>query len=218
MCKLSAVGSKPTYRVIGPTARRFNSSARSVQSEIRPRHSSSSRMFIAALLSRLGGRRSRQNDGKDQNGNSRKVVPSSPPLLFEVVEIVADSTAISARHLVLVQSALSLALGCPRSFFKLHRALAGDANTLKGNARHRASRRHLAANLSGHQVCIMLRVTAIRQPARIHVRTSHTGVIDGFLMIRKVGPSCFFGPGTDRSEEHTSELQSRFGISYAVFC
>src|ERR1043166_6442689 len=23
---------------------------------------------------------------------------------------------------------------------------------------------------------------------------------------------------TDRSEEHTSELQSRFGISYAVFC
>src|ERR1043166_10167477 len=24
--------------------------------------------------------------------------------------------------------------------------------------------------------------------------------------------------GHDRSEEHTSELQSRFGISYAVFC
>src|ERR1043166_9669762 len=24
--------------------------------------------------------------------------------------------------------------------------------------------------------------------------------------------------GADRSEEHTSELQSRFGISYAVFC
>src|ERR1043166_3328550 len=26
------------------------------------------------------------------------------------------------------------------------------------------------------------------------------------------------GPGASRSEEHTSELQSRFGISYAVFC
>src|ERR1043166_9815870 len=26
------------------------------------------------------------------------------------------------------------------------------------------------------------------------------------------------GPCADRSEEHTSELQSRFGISYAVFC
>src|ERR1043166_8761931 len=25
-------------------------------------------------------------------------------------------------------------------------------------------------------------------------------------------------PSTPRSEEHTSELQSRFGISYAVFC
>src|ERR1043166_10011176 len=25
-------------------------------------------------------------------------------------------------------------------------------------------------------------------------------------------------PDADRSEEHTSELQSRFGISYAVFC
>src|ERR1043166_8613106 len=32
---------------------------------------------------------------------------------------------------------------------------------------------------------------------------------DGFLLLP---------PGDQRSEEHTSELQSRFGISYAVFC
>src|ERR1043166_2158945 len=42
-------------------------------------------------------------------------------------------------------------------------------------------------------------------------------------------PRAYFGPGLigwpiakatweNRSEEHTSELQSRFGISYAVFC
>src|ERR1043166_10308627 len=31
-------------------------------------------------------------------------------------------------------------------------------------------------------------------------------------------PGCRSAPRCDRSEEHTSELQSRFGISYAVFC
>src|ERR1043166_1959012 len=36
------------------------------------------------------------------------------------------------------------------------------------------------------------------------------------LLIDVVGPRGKIY-GTDRSEEHTSELQSRFGISYAVF-
>src|SRR5690242_10870007 len=46
MCKLSAVGSKPAYNVIGPAETRFVSSAVSVQSASSPRHWSSSRMFI----------------------------------------------------------------------------------------------------------------------------------------------------------------------------
>src|ERR1043166_4003340 len=34
-----------------------------------------------------------------------------------------------------------------------------------------------------------------------------------------VGTFCYMAPEqVERSEEHTSELQSRFGISYAVFC
>src|ERR1043166_10029130 len=33
-----------------------------------------------------------------------------------------------------------------------------------------------------------------------------------------VAPMMFEQPHAIRSEEHTSELQSRFGISYAVFC
>src|SRR3546814_2427285 len=38
--------------------------------------------------------------------------------------------------------------------------------------------------------------------------------------LRGAGYGCFFGPlpGTGRSEEHTSELQSLMRISYAVFC
>src|SRR3546814_7313172 len=32
------------------------------------------------------------------------------------------------------------------------------------------------------------------------------------------GQAAFFGLGADRSEEHTSELQSLMRISYAVFC
>src|ERR1043166_10304519 len=43
------------------------------------------------------------------------------------------------------------------------------------------------------------------------------------LPICSPSPTCQFPPAhnwplTLRSEEHTSELQSRFGISYAVFC
>src|SRR3546814_5941872 len=36
--------------------------------------------------------------------------------------------------------------------------------------------------------------------------------------LHKVTDDVFFLPGVDRSEEHTSELQSLMRISYAVFC
>ena len=41
-------------------------------------------------------------------------------------------------------------------------------------------------------------------------------VIWGMIYLRFVGPLLL--PDRDRSEEHTSELQSRETISYAVFC
>src|ERR1043166_35153 len=37
-------------------------------------------------------------------------------------------------------------------------------------------------------------------------------------IIRRASRIELASAGADRSEEHTSELQSRFGISYAVFC
>src|ERR1043166_9808622 len=50
--------------------------------------------------------------------------------------------------------------------------------------------------------------------SRILVRdTSRIDVEDGTRERLTNDPARFF-----RSEEHTSELQSRFGISYAVFC
>ena len=54
-CRLSAVGSNPQYSVTAPLARRCASPSRSVQSEISPRHSSSSMMPIKrGLLWPLG--------------------------------------------------------------------------------------------------------------------------------------------------------------------
>ena len=39
-----------------------------------------------------------------------------------------------------------------------------------------------------------------------------------YLKQKKAGQKNHFSKKQTRSEEHTSELQSRFGISYAVFC
>src|ERR1043166_5768401 len=49
----------------------------------------------------------------------------------------------------------------------------------------------------------------------------HMGPVDlprGLSRDVDVRPHPHIGLSTVRSEEHTSELQSRFGISYAVFC
>ena len=45
--------------------------------------------------------------------------------------------------------------------------------------------------------------------------TSVYGVVDGLFVSNFVGKTPF---AAIRSEEHTSELQSRHNISYAVFC
>src|SRR3546814_2797235 len=47
------------------------------------------------------------------------------------------------------------------------------------------------------------------------IATEH-GVTFGFRLARPSGGAA--GPAADRSEEHTSELQSLMRISYAVFC
>src|ERR1043166_5814664 len=44
------------------------------------------------------------------------------------------------------------------------------------------------------------------------------GRVDGGPGARRRARVCVFQQRHRRSEEHTSELQSRFGISYAVFC
>src|ERR1043166_7719902 len=43
------------------------------------------------------------------------------------------------------------------------------------------------------------------------------GTLD-MLILKSLSLQPMHGFGITRSEEHTSELQSRFGISYAVFC
>src|ERR1043166_3723830 len=54
------------------------------------------------------------------------------------------------------------------------------------------------------------------------VKTANNGAMTGvnkFLKWKGVSdPTGTNSTDTKRSEEHTSELQSRFGISYAVFC
>src|ERR1043166_10051824 len=52
------------------------------------------------------------------------------------------------------------------------------------------------------------RVASRRQPGRGHCAVDRQHPLHGARLFLSA----------DRSEEHTSELQSRFGISYAVFC
>src|SRR3546814_5800899 len=46
----------------------------------------------------------------------------------------------------------------------------------------------------------------------------HTEVIRRVVKLSKKRVPIIAGPGANRSEEHTSELQSLMRISYAVFC
>src|ERR1043166_5182447 len=52
--------------------------------------------------------------------------------------------------------------------------------------------------------------------------TVRVPLADGTLYVLRVGKDDALIPSlltlSDRSEEHTSELQSRFGIAYAAFC
>ena len=54
----------------------------------------------------------------------------------------------------------------------------------------------------------------------VHYRGTNTGVfVTGSPDVHNLGNDMYdMGPYSARSEEHTSELQSRDSISYAVFC
>src|ERR1043166_9831328 len=59
----------------------------------------------------------------------------------------------------------------------------------------------------------------IRRPPRSTLFPYTTLFRSGFRFLAWLVRTRGCRPGADsRSEEHTSELQSRFGISYAVFC
>src|ERR1043166_7568001 len=55
-------------------------------------------------------------------------------------------------------------------------------------------------------------------PAPADVDLAHTGLPHDPRGVTLVDPASREDGDPPRSEEHTSELQSRFGISYAVFC
>src|ERR1043166_178241 len=58
-----------------------------------------------------------------------------------------------------------------------------------------------------------------RARLRVELEEERTMSVGAKQAERKLNPArAGFRTITPRSEEHTSELQSRFGISYAVFC
>src|SRR3546814_8553547 len=52
----------------------------------------------------------------------------------------------------------------------------------------------------------------------ILVNTARGGLIDETALLKAIHIGQVAAAGLDRSEEHTSELQSLMSISYAVFC
>src|SRR3546814_2757669 len=58
----------------------------------------------------------------------------------------------------------------------------------------------------------------LRDDGRFHLAAAADRVTQRGLIEREQGFEILFEPGKERSEEHTSELQSLMRISYAVFC
>src|SRR3546814_969111 len=62
---------------------------------------------------------------------------------------------------------------------------------------------------------------AVKRPMGAYYRISPENMRDMHIALAEVGALCasaFTHAGWDRSEEHTSEIQSLMRISYAVFC
>src|SRR3546814_8456950 len=91
-----------------------------------------------------------------------------------------------------------------------------DAVDLPTNGKHRAEGQHIVLRL------IAVAVMRVRiDPQARHARAAHCIGQAGLRVSDEVkllaGVKAGFGDG-ERSEEHTSELQSLMRISYAVFC
>src|SRR3546814_5360350 len=83
-----------------------------------------------------------------------------------------------------------------------------------------SSDRLMAAHLSGQRVSVSSLCIAAAVPATTALRWIRA-LTDHGLFLRQADPSDgrrVFIALSDRSEEHTSELQSLMRISYAVFC
>src|SRR3954466_8743474 len=131
-------------------------------------------------------------------------MPHAVRSLFEVVEVIPDGAAISARYLILVQGALCFALGGLGGFFELDSALSGNAYTFESDAGHRTAGRHLAAHFGGHKRWIMIAIAAIREAFGFHIGTGDARIVHGFLMIGKIGPAGVIGPCADTGAGFTA--------------
>src|SRR3546814_10111050 len=101
------------------------------------------------------------------------------------------------------------------------RALPAFAN---GQARHVDLPQKLDFRLSDDEAtCRVYRADEDRHLTALHVRIAQCCHCGGVRRIKPDGDfrrflTDLFGQGGNRSEEHTSELQSTMRISYAVFC
>ena len=91
-------------------------------------------------------------------------------LLLQIVEVILDRPLVSARHLVLVERALGVALRRRRRFLIADGTLPLDADSLERDARHRAAGIDLAVQFRRREIVGQLRVAAVGQAARVRVR------------------------------------------------
>src|SRR3546814_6050973 len=93
---------------------------------------------------------------------------------------------------------------------RIRRALGGKAGVRRDGDEHRAARAHRLF----HQLIAAPRRQQDESGSRVDSSARHRAD----QLVERVMPPNILAHQLDRSEEHTSELQSLMRISYAVFC
>src|SRR5207247_11124511 len=112
-------------------------------------------------------------------------------------EVILDGALIGAGHLLLAEGALGFALGFGDRLDVIHLALALDAHSFQGDARHRTAGTNLAFHLRGPERIGKLALAAITDTARLLVRPFNSRIVPAIRHLSEIEPAVVIRPAPD---------------------